>query len=99
MRLSFVQQQFIREIVPQLLGDHCQVRVFGSRVNDQALGGDIDLWVSSNHILASRALVAARLVARLQLALGDQKIDLRLVDPASKWSSIDDVAMKEGVLL
>jgi predicted nucleotidyltransferase len=55
-----------------MIGPDATVRLFGSRTDDDALGGDIDLLVESNQVIAQPALVGARIGACLQLALGDQ---------------------------
>lgn len=45
MRLSLESRQVIKEVVSQIFGANSTVRVFGSRINDEARGGDIDLLV------------------------------------------------------
>ena len=99
MRLTPHQVAVIRREVAALVHAQAEVRLFGSRVQDGLRGGDIDLWVSSPVAVPNRVLLAAQLVARLQMTLGDQRIDVRLVDPATEPASIDAVACREGVLL
>ena len=45
MRLNDSQIAAIRRVVAEQAGDEAQVRLFGSRLNDQAKGGDVDLLV------------------------------------------------------
>lgn len=45
MRLSPQSQIIIHQAVVQRYGDRAQVRLFGSRLDDAAKGGDIDLHV------------------------------------------------------
>lgn len=99
MRLTPQQADLIRRAVGELVHAQAVVRLFGSRVRDDLRGGDIDLWVSSPEVLENRVLLAAQLVARLQATLGDQRIDVRLVDPATPCAPIDEVARQEGVVL
>ena len=47
MRLSPSQQQCIREATHQFFGPEAKVWLFGSRVDDQARGGDVDLLVET----------------------------------------------------
>jgi len=47
MRLSPRQIALIKQAVHDLVGAEADLRLFGSRTNDDARGGDIDLWVSS----------------------------------------------------
>ena len=45
MRLSQQTQQLIKATTQEIFGIDAQVKVFGSRINDDARGGDIDLLV------------------------------------------------------
>ena len=45
MRLSSSQIEMIRHTAHLVLGDCARVTLFGSRVNDQAKGGDVDLMI------------------------------------------------------
>ena len=62
MRLQSKEIQTIIQIAKDIYGETVQVYLFGSRLNDEKRGGDIDLLV--------------RMTARLKLHLGDQKIDV-----------------------
>lgn len=99
MRLSPRQIAVIKQAVHDLVGAEADLRLFGSRTNDDARGGDIDLWVASPVLLANRVWLGAQLTARLQMALGDQRIDVRLVDPGTNLTAIDDVARQQGIQL
>lgn len=99
MRLTPQQARIIREQTHALLGDGARVRLFGSRVDDAQRGGDIDLMVETDQPQPNRAATASRLAARLQLALGDQRIDVLLVDPATPLQPIHRIAREQGVAL
>ena len=45
MRLSQQTQQLIKATTQEIFGVDAQVKVFGSRINNDARGGDIDLLV------------------------------------------------------
>lgn len=45
MRIS--EAQAIRQLTRELAGERCSVRVFGSRLDDAAHGGDVDLLLES----------------------------------------------------
>ena len=64
-----------------MLGPAATVRLFGSRVDDAARGGDIDLLLESNTLIEQPAGVAAPIGALLQRALGDQCIDVVIAAP------------------
>ena len=99
MRLTPTQARIIRETVRSMLGPGARVRLFGSRTDDTARGGDIDLFVEADQLLANRAAAASRLAAQLQLALGDQRIDIILVDRDSAPQPIHAVARQQGIPL
>lgn len=72
MRLTPAQVQAIREEVERI-DPTAEVYLFGSRTDDAARGGDIDLWVRSVRIGHADRL---RLQVRLKERIGWQKIDL-----------------------
>ncbi|MEF8794095.1 nucleotidyltransferase domain-containing protein [Thiohalorhabdus sp.] len=99
MRLAPHQVQTIKGEVHSLLGEDARVWLFGSRADDAARGGDIDLFVETDRPIANRAETASRLAARLQLRLGDQRIDVVLVDPQTQAQPIHSAAKETGVPL
>lgn len=99
MRLTTEQVQVIRERVRAAFGPEARVYLFGSRVDDNTRGGDLDLYVEVNRILENRPAAASRLAAELQLALGDQHIDILLADPATTRQRIHKVARTKGIAL
>jgi predicted nucleotidyltransferase len=78
MRLSTSEQSAIVSSVhakdPQAV-----VYLFGSRVRDDYKGGDIDLLVVSETIRFSEKL---DILVAIKTAIGEQKIDLKVVAPA-----------------
>jgi predicted nucleotidyltransferase len=99
MRLSPEAIAIIIETVKARLGDEAQVRLFGSRLDDSAKGGDIDLHVSVNKPVSDWVWEAAQLAARLECLLDGRKVDVRLIDASQQALPIDRIAMQEGVLL
>jgi predicted nucleotidyltransferase len=75
------------------------VRLFGSRLDDRARGGDIDLLVECPRPVARPVWLAAQITARLQRRLGDRRIDVLVIDPATELQAVHRVAQTEGVLL
>lgn len=73
--------------------------VFGSRADDSARGGDIDLLVESDHAVDQPVLVSASIGARLQLARGDQRIDVVLAAPNVPDQAIHQIARATGIVL
>lgn len=99
MRLTEEQTRLIKQHAAELFGPQAEVRLFGSRLRDDARGGDIDLLVSSPAPVSRPALLPAQLAARLQMALGDQRIDVVLEAPNLLPQPIHRVARAEGQLL
>lgn len=74
--------------------------LFGSRVNPNKKGGDIDLYVETQiQDLSLLVEKKHRFISDLKLKIGDQKIDLILNFPGNIKLPIYDLAKKEGVLL
>lgn len=99
MRLSQQTRQVIRNTVREVFGAEATVKLFGSRLDDNARGGDIDLLVDLPSVRADRERKTLQLIARLQLRLGDQPIDVLVVDPDTLQRSIHDQAFRTGVTL
>jgi len=99
MRLSSEAQQIIRDTTHEIFGSDATATVFGSRVNDMARGGDIDLLVQSNKAIQQRQRKALQLVARLQIRLGDQPIDVLVLDPETTCQAVHEEAIRTGVQL
>ena len=101
MRLSVIQIQTICELAKQYFGNTAQVWLFGSRVNDDAKGGDIDLYIESPiRIPADLILAKLQFLRGLHKKLGEQKIDvvLRRADNDVDLP-IYHIAKQTGVLL
>ncbi len=99
MRLSDHQRQLLKDHVVKVLGSDCELWLFGSRTDDTARGGDVDLLVRCHHPLERKLLLAARLAARAERLLDGRKVDLILMDPATPTAPIHDAALAHGVRL
>ena len=67
MRLSSETRQIIKREAADLLGADCEVRLFGSRLDDDQRGGDIDLLIATPHVIKKRVELECRLAARRYL--------------------------------
>jgi len=99
MRLSQQTQQIIRDTVREIFGVEANVKLFGSRINDDARGGDIDLLVELPSVTAEIERKTMQLTARLQLRIGDQPIDVLVLDPSTPRQSIHEQASVSGIRL
>jgi predicted nucleotidyltransferase len=99
MRLSDKERSEIVRQVAEAFGPSAEVRLFGSRVDDSARGGDIDLLVQVDRAIPNRASAEARLAGRLERRLGGRHVDVVLVDPATPPQPIHEAARKRGLVL
>jgi len=101
MRLTPLQKNVICENTTKYFGIDAQVWLFGSRVQDHARGGDIDLYIEAT-LQNAADLITAKLqfLRELHKVLGEQKIDVVL---RRSNHSIDipiyRIAKKTGILL
>jgi len=97
VRLTRQQVESIRRSAQTAFGAGTMVKLFGSRVDDSKLGGDIDLLVRPTHQdhLLRRKL---RFLALLEGALGERKIDVVIEQPHDA-RPIVRVARETGVSL
>lgn len=99
MRLSNQQTNAINSIAHQVFGEDAIVWLFGSRLNDQAKGGDIDLLIQLNTPTPDKVRLALRYNALLQMQLGMQKFDILVIDPTTQQLPIHQQALTNGVQL
>ena len=99
MRLTDYQIQAILQLARQVAGKQTRVRVFGSRLDDTAHGGDIDLMLELPEPVDNPALMAAQMAAQVSRAMHGRKVDVLLSAPNLMRLPIHDIAFKEGQLL
>lgn len=99
MRLTDDQVETIRQLALQVAGAQSRVRVFGSRLDDAAHGGDLDLMLELNEPVDNPALMAAQMSARVSRAMHGRKVDVLLSAPNLMRLPIHEMAFNEGKLL
>lgn len=99
MRLSKEQIRSIRDSVRDIAGPDAQVHVFGSRLLDDAAGGDLDLLVALPEAVPEPAVLSARLSTRIARAFYGRKVDVVLLAPNLRRLPIHQVALEEGQVL
>lgn len=99
VRLSTREIEVIRATVSHIFGDRTCVRIFGSRTREDEKGGDIDILIETERQLPNRVASACRLASELQIQLGDQKIDVIIIDPTTREQPIHQIARQTGVIL
>lgn len=93
MRLAEEERSAICEAITQADAE-AQIYLFGSRADDSALGGDIDLLVLSAKIHLIEKL---DILAKLHRKLGERKIDLSVYPDTSR--PFPRMIMQEAVRL
>ena len=99
MRLTPDQTHAIVTATRAVAGAQAQVKLFGSRLDDSARGGDIDLLVEVPQPVDRPAWLAARVTASVQRALGDRKVDVLVIDPRTILEPVHRAAQRNGVEL
>lgn len=99
MRLTENQRNAVREEVSRAFGEDARVRLFGSRVDDNARGGDIDLHIEAAGTAAELLDAELQLKARLMRRLGERRIDVVVHGRGQPVRPIDEHARQTGVAL
>ena len=99
MRMSREQIETIRALSREVAGPGVRVRLFGSRLDDAARGGDVDLMIELDQPVENPALLGARLSAKISRALHGRKVDVIVSAPNLRHLPIHEVAAREGVFL
>ena len=101
MRLTDNQRTIIRAAVTETFGAGTNVWLFGSRVDDSQRGGDINLLIETDQVdVDAIARAEIVLLAKIQMKMGEQKIDVLLDYPSRKIRPpIFSVAKQTGILL
>jgi predicted nucleotidyltransferase len=99
MRLSTAQRLALKQRFSDELGSDCEIRIFGSRANDAARGGDLDLLVQCPRRLERKVWLAARLAVSAEKLLGGRRVDVLLVDPETSLQPVHHAALRDGIAL
>jgi predicted nucleotidyltransferase len=93
MRLANEEQSAIRDTIHQADAD-ALIYLFGSRVDDTAKGGDIDLLVLSKRI---DLMTKLDILAQLHQKLGERKIDIAVYHDTTR--PFPRMVIQQGVCL
>jgi len=96
MRLKSEQVEAIKQTILPVAGEHARIILFGSRRDDTARGGDVDLLVESERPLT--LLDGARLKVRLERRLG-LPVDLLCRQPYDEPGPFEQMILQTGVVL
>ena len=99
MRLTPAQIDAIKSTATAVLGEGAQVTLFGSRVNDTAKGGDVDLMIEVPQDVADPAVMSARIASQVSRAMHGRRVDVLLKAPNLLEQPIHRIAAHQGVAL
>jgi len=99
MRLTDLERLIIQQKVLQILGTSARVFLFGSRLDDHAKGGDIDLLIEVTEPVNNLAEVAAKISAQIMRALNGRKVDVLISAPNLTKLPIHQIAAQQGICL
>ena len=96
MRLSPEQGTAICASVSRLAGDSARVWLSGSRVNDDARGGDVDLLEQVDGIVEEPAQLSARQATRVSRSMYGRKVDVLIEAPDLVHLPVHTAALAQG---
>lgn len=99
MRLNEVYRTVIKESLIKYFGKDSKFYLFGSRVDDNKRGGDIDLYIETD--LDSKKSSDAKIKAYIDMIkkLGEQKIDFVVHINGTEFTPIEKIARETGIEL
>jgi len=101
MRLSESEISIIKNAASEVWGTKTIIYLFGSRTDDSKRGGDIDLFVNLEVEQEPKKIMLqkAEFLGKLDILLGEQKIDLLVRTHYNNHLSIIQTALLTGVQL
>jgi predicted nucleotidyltransferase len=101
MRLSISEINIIKNVACEVWGDQAMIYLFGSRTDDSKKGGDIDLFVDLEEEQEPKRIMLqkAEFLGKLDILLGEQKIDLLVRTHYNNHLPIIKTARLNGVAL
>lgn len=99
MRISPSEAAAIRRVTVEVAGQQARVKLFGSRTRDDLRGGDIDLLIELAEPTPDKLALSLRAGARLQVVIGQRKIDVLVTDPETEETPLIRAARREGIAL
>lgn len=99
MRLAEHEIDAIITCVLRHFGEGAVVRLFGSRTDDAAAGGDIDLHIVAESADKAALSVELQFIVDLKDRIGEQRIDVIVRPPGYKPRALDRIAIETGIVL
>lgn len=99
MRITAKQHQMIVQIVREYAGSDASVRLFGSRIDDNQRGGDVDLLITLERTIEDPAWLSAQISSKISRSMHGRRVDILLAAPNLLWLPIHGIARQQGIEL
>ena len=101
MRLNQEQLVVIRSTVSEMIpaGVHYQLALFGSRLDDDVRGGDVDIYLEISGMAKQKQQVLKRRLRPLLEELLDLPVDLVVHDHTEPLTLISKIAREQGEVI
>lgn len=101
MRLTQHQIEVLKCVADEVFGSDSRLVLFGSRVDDNLSGGDIDLYVTGfNQSIEQRLAAKLSFLVQVKQQIGEQRIDIIFAPlPEQPVLPIHRIAEKTGLPL
>ena len=99
VRLTQQETHEIVQIARALAGSQTRTYLFGSRLDDQARGGDVYIMISLDKPVENPALLSATMAAKISRCMHGRKVDVIISAPNLLHLPIHEIAFSEGQLL
>jgi len=96
MRLTEQTIFILKKSILKYVND-AKIILFGSRIDDNKKGGDIDILVDTKENVDLQTQI--KILVECEIAGIERKIDMIFKTPSSKEQPIFKTAMKEGIVL
>ena len=97
MRLSIEIKESVIYYAKKYFGDNIKLYLFGSRIDDNKRGGDIDLFVETIHKIDTKTEI--NFLRDIYNNITSRKIDLLIKTPYKQDKPIYHTAINEGIRL
>ena len=99
MRIDHQTAKAIPKLAHDVFGQPVEVRLFGSRLDDKARGGDLDIYIESTSVVDRPAYLSSVLAVRVSRLLNGRSVDVLLKAPNLIETDIHKIAKEQGELL
>jgi len=96
MRLTQTQQTAIRQTVASIIGPDARIWLYGSRCNDNARGGDLDLLVENDNLPSVMQRARIKLALESSLAM---PVDIIAIKRGVPLSAFQRIVLATGIPL